>query len=214
MAGVGGSVRCCTCNPSSSSSSFFVRKPPSPVRFRFRLKFRTNALFGDWGLGNRKNSLSFSSTPQQQFSFSLTDTDTVRVSVVSSISDVPGREWDACAVDASGAHSFNPFLSHAFLSALEHSASAVRETGWTPHHIVAKDQANNILAVVPLYLKTYVVSFFFLLSSFSVIPFPSLSFVAAIPTVNLSLITLGPMLTIHTDTNITPSYNLVCPSRL
>ncbi|KAL9325461.1 hypothetical protein ACSQ67_006106 [Phaseolus vulgaris] len=155
MAGVGGSVRCCTCNPSSSSSSFFVRKPPSPVRFRFRLKFRTNALFGDWGLGNRKNSLSFSSTPQQQFSFSLTDTDTVRVSVVSSISDVPGREWDACAVDASGAHSFNPFLSHAFLSALEHSASAVRETGWTPHHIVAKDQANNILAVVPLYLKTH-----------------------------------------------------------
>jgi len=156
-------VRCCTCSPSSSSSSFLVRKPPSPVRVRLRLKFRTNALFGDWGLGNRKNSVS-SSTQQQQFSFSLTDTETVRVSVVSSISEVPGREWDACAVDASGPQSFNPFLSHAFLSALEHSASAVRETGWIPHHIVAKDQANNILAVVPLYLKTYALPFSFVLS--------------------------------------------------
>jgi len=214
MAGVGGSVRCYTCSP---SSSFFLRKAPSPVRFRlkFRFRFRINALFGDWGLGNRKNSLSFSSTHQHQFTFSLTDTDTVRVSVLSSISDVPAKEWDACAVDASGPHSFNPFLSHAFLSALEHSASAVRETGWMPHHIVAKDQANNILAVVPLYLKTYALTFSFHPFTFLVfLSFPSLSSLADIPTVNLFLITLGPMLTIHTDTNITPSYNLVCPSPL
>ncbi|CAJ1940447.1 unnamed protein product [Sphenostylis stenocarpa] len=164
MAGVAGSVRCCTCTPPSSSSSLFGRKEATPIRLRLRL--RTKALFGDWGLGNRNKSLSFSSTHQHQQEFSLslredtrTDRDTekviIRVGVVSSISDVPSSEWDACAVDASGPHKFNPFLSHAFLSALEHSASAVRETGWMPHHIVAKDQANNILAVVPLYLKTH-----------------------------------------------------------
>lgn len=147
------SVRSCTCSP--SSSSFFLRKAPSPVRFKLKFRFKINALFGDWGLGNRKNSLSFSSNHQNQFTFNLTDTETVRVSVLSSISDVSAKEWDACAVDATGPNSFNPFLSHAFLSALEHSASAVRETGWMPHHIVVKDQTNNILAVVPLYLKTH-----------------------------------------------------------
>jgi len=50
---------------------------------------------------------------------------------------------------------FNPFLSHAFLSTLEHSASAVRETGCIQHHIVAKANNTTILAVVPLYVKTH-----------------------------------------------------------
>ncbi|KAL2339331.1 hypothetical protein Fmac_013777 [Flemingia macrophylla] len=94
----------------------------------------------------------------KQFTFPLSDAaNVIKVSVVSSISDVPSAEWDACAVDAAGgADKFNPFLCHAFLSTLERSASAVRETGWTPHHIVARDQAtHSILAVVPLYLKTH-----------------------------------------------------------
>ena len=34
--------------------------------------------------------------------------------------------WDACAGDA------NPFVSHAFLSALENSGSATTRTGWQP----------------------------------------------------------------------------------
>ncbi|XP_075094738.1 uncharacterized protein LOC107817099 [Nicotiana tabacum] len=28
-------------------------------------------------------------------------------------------------------------------------------TGWTPHNIIAKDENNNILGVVPLYLKSH-----------------------------------------------------------
>lgn len=151
-------TRWCTPSP----SSLFLRKPPTPTLTPIRIRIRVNALFGDWGFGNRNNnkSLSFPSSTQQ-FTFTLTDdTDTdpkekvIKVSVVSSISDIPSSEWDACAVDASGADKFNPFLSHGFLSTLEHSASAVRQTGWTPHHIVAKHQ-NNIVAVVPLYLKTH-----------------------------------------------------------
>ncbi|XP_040873387.1 uncharacterized protein [Glycine max] len=126
-----------------------TRKPPTPTPTRFSV----NALFGDWGFGNRtRNSL------QQQFTFTLADSKVISVSVVSSISDVASSEWDACALDATGPDNFNPFLSHAFLSTLEHSASAVRETGWIPHHIVAKannNSNNNVVAVVPLYLKTH-----------------------------------------------------------
>lgn len=30
-----------------------------------------------------------------------------------------------------------------------------QETGWQPQHIVARDEHNNILGVVPLYLKRF-----------------------------------------------------------
>lgn len=102
---------------------------------------------------------------------------TVSVSVVSSILDVPSSGWDACCLDATGPQHFNPFLSHGFLSSLEESGSAIKvrniiiiftqicislymiasgffqETGWLPRHIVAQDEYNNILGVIPLYLK-------------------------------------------------------------
>lgn len=31
----------------------------------------------------------------------------------------------------------------------------LQETGWMPRHIVAKDESENILCVVPLYLKRF-----------------------------------------------------------
>ena len=42
------------------------------------------------------------------------------------VASVPAADWDACAGDA------NPFVSHAFLSALEDSGSAVARAGWQP----------------------------------------------------------------------------------
>ncbi|BBG96244.1 hypothetical protein Prudu_004994 [Prunus dulcis] len=77
----------------------------------------------------------------------------ISLSVVSSISEVSSAEWDACALDATGPEKYNPFLTYAFLSSLEESASAVKETGWIPRHIIAKDESESILGVVPLYLK-------------------------------------------------------------
>ncbi|CAN6584651.1 hypothetical protein C1H46_018367 [Malus baccata] len=79
----------------------------------------------------------------------------ISVSVISSISEVSSTEWDACALDVTGPEKFNPFLTHAFLSSLEESASAVKETGWTPRHVIAKDESESIVGVVPLYLKSH-----------------------------------------------------------
>jgi uncharacterized protein len=57
--------------------------------------------------------------------------------------------WDKCAGDA------NPFVSHAFLSALETSGSATTRMGWQPVPL-AIDGANGTLAgVLPAYVKSH-----------------------------------------------------------
>ncbi len=68
---------------------------------------------------------------------------------VADINTVPAADWDACA----GAD--NPFVSHAFLSALEDSGSAVGRTGWMPQHLLVEDECGALLACAPMYLKTH-----------------------------------------------------------
>ncbi len=66
----------------------------------------------------------------------------------SQIADIPALDWDACAGGA------NPFVSHAFLSALEASGSARPENGWIPQHI--SFSANGLIeAVMPAYGKLH-----------------------------------------------------------
>lgn len=60
--------------------------------------------------------------------------------------------WDTLA-NPPGA-SVNPFISHAFLTALEESGSATAETGWQPVHILV-EQAGQTIAAAPMYLKTH-----------------------------------------------------------
>nr|POE78997.1 nuclear pore complex protein nup85 [Quercus suber] len=79
----------------------------------------------------------------------------ISVSVVSSILEVSPNDWDVCALDAMGPEKYNPFLTHGFLSSLEESNCVVKETGWMPRHMIVKDECENILGVVPLYLKSH-----------------------------------------------------------
>ncbi|KAF5191678.1 Acyl-coa n-acyltransferase [Thalictrum thalictroides] len=50
----------------------------------------------------------------------------VLLSVASSISEISPKDWDACAEEATGLESYNPFLTHGFLSSLEESGSSVK----------------------------------------------------------------------------------------
>ena len=94
-----------------------------------------------------------------------------------SVSEIPAADWDACAnpspertglngLDtlaapnakegscAGSTFRYNPFVSHAFFSALEASGSACARTGWGPRHLVARlDGA--IAGIVPCYLKSH-----------------------------------------------------------
>lgn len=65
------------------------------------------------------------------------------------INNIDAAEWDACA-----GHD-NPFISHAYLSALEDSGSAAAETGWLPHHIALRNHAGTLIACVPAYIKSH-----------------------------------------------------------
>ncbi|CDZ40390.1 Hypothetical protein NGAL_HAMBI1145_53650 [Neorhizobium galegae bv. officinalis] len=50
---------------------------------------------------------------------------------------------------------YNPFLSHAFLSALEESGSATAKTGWLGHHLLLEDDKGTLIGAVPGYLKSH-----------------------------------------------------------
>jgi len=49
----------------------------------------------------------------------------------------------------------DPFVSHAFLSALEASESVGKGTGWTPAAILIEDDSSHLVAAAPAYLKTH-----------------------------------------------------------
>jgi uncharacterized protein len=73
----------------------------------------------------------------------------VTLRVGDSVGSFDPAAWNTCAGDA------NPFVSHAFLSALEDSGSAVTRTGWQPLPI-AFDEADGTLAgVAPAYAKSH-----------------------------------------------------------
>src|SRR5271156_1622913 len=65
------------------------------------------------------------------------------------IADIPAADWNACA----GAE--NPFVGHAFLSAVEDSGSANARTGWLPQHAVLRDAEGRIVAAAPMYAKSH-----------------------------------------------------------
>src|SRR5215203_1468997 len=94
-----------------------------------------------------------------------------------SVSQIPAADWDACANPSPDPNSlealdtlascsaatesrtaltraYNPFVSHAFFSAVEESGSACARTGWGPRHLVAK-LGGAIAGIVPCYLKSH-----------------------------------------------------------
>ena len=77
--------------------------------------------------------------------------------VVDCIAKIPAAAWDAWAAGDGPAEGGpeNPFVSHAFLDALEQSGSVGRKTGWLPQHVVIEDSAGAILAAAPLYVKSH-----------------------------------------------------------
>ncbi len=65
-----------------------------------------------------------------------------------SIADIGRDAWDACA-----ALTGDPFVSYDFLHACEASGSAAPRQGWAPRHLSLHDAEDQVLGVMPLYLK-------------------------------------------------------------
>ncbi|MBA4289520.1 MAG: GNAT family N-acetyltransferase [Pseudomonas sp.] len=71
------------------------------------------------------------------------------IAVVQSIQQIPAPTWDGLC------DSPQPFLRHAFLSALEDSASVGGRSGWQPAHGVLADAQGQLLAAMPGYVKSH-----------------------------------------------------------
>ncbi len=71
----------------------------------------------------------------------------ITVELIPSLDEIDAKQWDALTDGT-------PLLSHAFLSALEHSESVGRGTGWNPYPLVVK-QNGQLIGAMPLYLKSH-----------------------------------------------------------
>ena len=65
------------------------------------------------------------------------------------VSGLPAGEWDALTGGG------NPFVSHAFLAAMEESGSVGGSSGWTPVPITIAGPTGRLAAALPAYLKQH-----------------------------------------------------------
>jgi len=72
-----------------------------------------------------------------------------RIRVGDGIAGIDAQAWDALAGPG------NPFLSHAFFSALEDSGSVAAQSGWQSVPILLEDEGGALLGAVPLYAKSH-----------------------------------------------------------
>jgi predicted N-acyltransferase len=79
----------------------------------------------------------------------MTAKDAISARVAQGVSEFTPEDWDRCAGTE------NPFLSHAFLSALEDSGSATPRTGWQPIPIAIDGPDCRPAAVMPAYAKSH-----------------------------------------------------------
>ena len=80
----------------------------------------------------------------------------IAMRVTTTLADFSAAEWSALAGAArNGTAPYNPFLSHAFLSALEDSGCATRKTGWLGQHLRLDAPDGTLLGAVPCYLKSH-----------------------------------------------------------
>ena len=75
------------------------------------------------------------------------DGDTFTLDLAPSIAEIPVADWNRVAGTA------NPFVSHAFLRALEDGGATGGDSGWDPMHLILRDSDGRLAAAMPHYLK-------------------------------------------------------------
>ncbi len=86
-------------------------------------------------------------------------TESYTIRACTGIEEIGQQNWDACAnpkvLSQPNLFPFDPFVSYAFLSALEASGSAVAKTGWAPYHLALEHESEGVVGVMPMYLKNH-----------------------------------------------------------
>jgi uncharacterized protein len=76
-----------------------------------------------------------------------------KISVHERLKDISPDVWDRLANPDGQA--FDPFLSWAFLQALEEAGCATGATGWAGRHLMCEDQDGKVIGVAPVWLKSH-----------------------------------------------------------
>ncbi|MEY9781438.1 GNAT family N-acetyltransferase [Sinorhizobium fredii] len=83
--------------------------------------------------------------------------DAINIRIEHSFASIPPASWNRLAgasKDVPGTP-YNPFLSHAYLSALEESGSATVETGWLGQHLLMEDADGFLRGALVCYMKNH-----------------------------------------------------------
>ena len=81
-----------------------------------------------------------------------------QIRVIASLSQIEPKVWDQLIPRRSSDGTVlaaNPFVTHAFLYALEESGSACAETGWLAQHLLLETDDGTPLGALPCYLKNH-----------------------------------------------------------
>lgn len=73
----------------------------------------------------------------------------MKIRQIAAIEEVPAEQWDGLL------NNDYPFMRHAFLAALENSASVCAEQGWEPAHLLVVNDDESLQAALPLYRKMH-----------------------------------------------------------
>ena len=80
----------------------------------------------------------------------------IAIRVATSLEPFSADEWSTLSgARPDGDQPYNPFVSHAFLSALEDSGCVGRAAGWQPQHLRLEGEDRSLLGAVVCYLKSH-----------------------------------------------------------
>ncbi|OJF89984.1 GNAT family N-acetyltransferase [Pararhizobium antarcticum] len=81
----------------------------------------------------------------------------VRIRIETSFADITTDSWNRLSGASKGQSGsiYNPFVSHAYLSSLEESGSAMAETGWLGQHLLLENDAGGLDGALPCYMKNH-----------------------------------------------------------
>ena len=71
----------------------------------------------------------------------------LKLSIAEPLRSIDSELWDKLA------GTDNPFLSHAFLSAIEEGGAVGGNSGWNPMHVLLKNKSGHLMGAMPFYLK-------------------------------------------------------------
>jgi uncharacterized protein len=78
-----------------------------------------------------------------------------QITALASFSAFTREDWETLPGTKRGVTGYNPFISHAYLSAMEQSGSATAKTGWAPRHMRLEDSSGKFVGAVPCYAKNH-----------------------------------------------------------